>query len=72
MSDTVEQMKTRLSAKYLGKEGIHAIGTRSGGVVTVYHSGPHSPELDEMRERIQDEAAPYLVQLVQEDPPGGA
>ena len=72
MDETLDQLKGRLSLKYLGKVGIHAIGIRAGSVISVYYSGSHSEERSMVFEQLQRDAAQVPVLLFDESPPEAA
>jgi hypothetical protein len=72
MTEAIHGTKARLSSKYLGVAGIHAIGSRPGNIVSVYYSGPHSEGRDKVFRQIEAEANPFSVVFVQEDPPSAA
>lgn len=70
MADPIDDVKARLSERYLGKSGVHGIGiNRSQNVLRVYvHTEPGS-DVEALRRRIVDDAKPYKVVVVEEDRP---
>ena len=71
MDDRLTETKRRLSARYLGREGIHAFGLRrSEGAVAVYVDlGSDSVEQERLLLEIEREAAPFPVRLLREGRP---
>lgn len=65
----LEITKKRVSEKYLGKAGIHAIGCRSPGIVTVYHSGPYLEEWHKTIEEIRQEVGSFQLEIYEEQAP---
>jgi hypothetical protein len=72
VSESIDQVKARLSAKYLGKAGIHAIGIQPGSVLSVYHSGSRPEDLNNVFAQIEREAIPFSVRFFKEPPPRAA
>jgi len=72
MAESLEQVKARLSSKYLGKHGIHAIGMRrSEAAICVYLSSHLPAQRDWLRE-LEQQAAPFQVRVIVEPPPRAA
>jgi hypothetical protein len=66
---TLDDVKTRLRAKYIGRAGIHGFGIRrSRNAVCVYLSKMDDEQRAVLRE-IEREAAPYSVLAIEESPP---
>lgn len=59
-----------VSRKYLGKAGIHAIGCRSSlNALCVYLAPGSAHEHREILRALEEEAAPFKVLVVEEEPP---
>ena len=70
MGKSLEQVKTDLSDEYLGKKGIHGIGYRlSKNAIVVYIEKTDSENRSELHEQLKNEAAPFQVILIEEEPP---
>ena len=58
MSESLDDVKTRLSTRYLGRDGIHAIGLRRPtNQIVVYVSPPANAQ--ELLERMRDDSGGY-------------
>ena len=69
-TESLEQVKTRLRAKYLGRAGIHGFGIqRSQNAVAVYFHEPSSEEQSAVLAELKRDATPCRVVLVREAPP---
>lgn len=70
MSDPLLETKRRLSARYLGREGIHGFGVRrSEGAVCVYLEPRSGGEQEALLREIEREAAPVRLVAVREERP---
>lgn len=70
MSESLEEVKRRLRDKYLGKEGIHGLGIRrSQNALCVYAKLNSSREQNKLLQELKNEAAPYQVMVIDEEPP---
>lgn len=63
MAETLDSVRERISDRYLGKAGIHAVGVhRSANALTVYiESGAESEDAQQTLESLRKDAAPYTV-----------
>jgi len=62
VSESLDEIKKRVAAKFLGKSGIHSIGiSRAENSVRVYLEPESDNEVEEVLEQIRAEAAPYKV-----------
>ena len=63
MAETLEAVKDRISERYLGSSGIHAVGLRrSANAITVYFTPTADPaELRLTLDNLRKEASPYKV-----------
>lgn len=66
MPETLESVKDRISKRYLGKAGIHAVGVRrSANAITVYVESISDAQQAETREQtlesLRKDASPYAV-----------
>lgn len=62
MAETLEAVKDRISERYLGKSGIHAVGLRrSANAITVYIKPTSDPTQQRTLESLRQEASPYQV-----------
>lgn len=70
MARSLDDVKDRVSEKYLGRAGIHGVGIRrSQETLMVYlHSGDPGEQARVLRE-IEAEAAPYPVVALTEEGP---
>jgi len=70
MERTLDAAKAAVSARYVGRAGIHGIGIRRAqNALTVYL---HAADLDEQAEvlrQIESDAAPYRVMTIVEEQP---
>lgn len=70
MGKSLNEVKRQLSRKYLGKSGIHGIGTRPAEqAISVYLKPCPANEREELREELEKEAAPFKVILIEDQPP---
>jgi hypothetical protein len=66
----IEDIKRKLSERYLGKGGVHAIGfSRSKNTLRLYVHGDAGANRNELMEKVAKEAAPYKVEVIEEDRP---
>jgi hypothetical protein len=72
MPETLEAVKDRISDRYLGKSGIHAIGLRrSANAITVYLKISRDPSQRSTLDSLRKEASPYVV-IAKEAPDAGS
>jgi hypothetical protein len=70
MEESLEEVKNRLSAKYIGKLGIHGFGVDyEQNAVRIHHSPGLTQEITELLTQIEREAAPYRVVVFTEEAP---
>jgi len=70
MSESLDEVKQRITRKYLGKAGIHGIGIRrSQNALNVYADADSSLDQQQLLKEIEREAAPYKVIVTQEERP---
>ncbi len=70
MTKSLEEVKEHLSAKYLGRAGIHSVGiSRIEGTVRVYVQPEADDELEQILEEIERDAAPYKIVSIKSDRP---
>lgn len=69
MSKTLEETKAVVRTKYLGRAGIHGVGIRRATNALCLYVHQESPEQKALVDRIREEAAPYGVVTVDEEPP---
>jgi hypothetical protein len=70
MAETLDQVKDRVSRKYLGKEGIHGVGLRrSSGAITIYFSPSQAESQQDLLDTITQEVRPFKVLVVQSKRP---
>lgn len=70
MSESIDEVKKRITHKYLGKAGIHGVGIRrSHNAICVYIDGNSSPEQEMLLEELEKEAAPFKVLTIKEERP---
>lgn len=64
---TLEDVKSLVSRKYLGKAGIHGVGMRrSKSAVTVFVDLEDRPDRQEVLSLIKDEIKPFKLLVVEE------
>jgi hypothetical protein len=69
MAETLEQVKDRVSKKYLGKAGIHSVGLRrSQGTITVYYAPSAEGSQSQILEELSKEAHPFKVLVLETEP----
>ena len=65
--DSIRAIKRRLRAKYLGREGIHALGVyRAHNALRVY---AHSPLSLALLQELRADADPFAIETVTEQAP---
>ena len=70
MTDSLQDAKRKVRARYLGKHGIHGVGVReTEGAICVYLHHPEGPEQVETLKAIELELAPIKVIKVIEPAP---
>jgi hypothetical protein len=73
MQSELEELKSRVSQKYLGKGGIHGVSVRrSSGTLCVYMSPGSGEQHQELLQNLKADAAPFKVQFIEEEPPRAA
>lgn len=70
MARTLDDVKSSVSGKYLGRAGIHGVGVRraQGALMVYVHSSDPGEQARVIRE-IEAEAAPFAVVVVNEEGP---
>lgn len=69
----LEELKSRVSRKYLGKAGIHGLSVRpSSNTLCVYMSRGSGKQHQELLQNLKADAAPLHVLLFEEEPPKAA
>ncbi|MBI3654257.1 MAG: hypothetical protein HY231_24785 [Acidobacteria bacterium] len=69
MAHTLDEVKIRLSRKYLGQFGVHGIGiSRSQNAIKLYVDAADDLEASKLK-AIQADAAPYPIIIVKEERP---
>lgn len=69
----LDELKSRVSRKYLGKGGIHGVSIRrSSDTLCVYVSPGSGKQHEELLQNLKAEAAPFEVQFIEEEPPKAA
>lgn len=64
---TLEDVKSLVSQKYLGKVGIHGVGIRrSKSAVALYVDPEERPDRQEVLSRIEDEVKPFKLLVFEE------
>jgi hypothetical protein len=67
LKSTLEDAKSLVSEKYLGKAGIHGVGVRrSKAAVAVYVDPEDRPDRQEVLNLIEDEIKPFKLLVVEE------
>ena len=62
MADTLDAVRERISQKYLGKAGIHAVGLRrSSNAITVYLQPMPDQTQEQTLESLRQDASPFAV-----------
>jgi hypothetical protein len=70
MGKSLDELKGRLSSKYLGKAGIHGIGiSRTHNAIRVYLQSGEGDEQENILKEIEKEAAPFKVLPVKSERP---
>jgi hypothetical protein len=73
MGVDLEELKSRVSRKYLGKAGIHGVSVRSSSnALCVYMSPGSGEQHKELLQDLKAEAAPFEVLFFEEEPPKAA
>jgi hypothetical protein len=67
LSESLEEVKNRLSRSYLGRAGIHGFGLhRAAKSVRVYVDSDCYPLAASVLSELEDQALPYLIEVVPE------
>ena len=65
---SLSDIKRKLSAKFLGKAGIHSLGiSLVENAVRIYVDSEHEDALKDVLSEIEQEAAPYKVLVIRSD-----
>ena len=65
MENSLEIIKRRITAKYLGTAGIHGVGiNQEKKTVKIYYDLQLSDETSEVFTKIEEEAQPYTVEKI--------
>lgn len=73
MGADLEELKSRVSRKYLGKAGIHGVSVRpSSNALCVYMSPGSGEEHQQLLQNLKADAAPFHVLFFEEEPPKAA
>lgn len=68
--ESLDEVKARLSKRFLGKGGVHGLGVkRSENAVCVYLNPDCGDEGERVLAQIEKEALPFKVVAVKEEPP---
>ena len=66
--NTLEELKSLVSEKYLGKAGIHGVGIRrSKEAVTIYVHPEDSLDQKDLLDQIEKEIEPFNLLVVEEE-----
>ena len=69
MADSLNQVKDRVKRHYLGRAGVHAIGvSRSQNAIRVYIDPDDTPETASVLAELREEASPFSLIIVREEP----
>jgi hypothetical protein len=67
VNSTLEEVKSLISQRYLGKAGIHGVGMRrSKSAVTLYVDPEDRPDRREVLRLIENEIKPFNLLVVEE------
>lgn len=70
MCDLLNEVRRRIASEYLGKAGIHGVGmSRSRNAIRLYLVPQAGTEQEETLAEIEQEAAPFQVLIVEDEPP---
>jgi len=70
MSESLAEVKARLAQKYMGKCGVHGVGmSRSHQAIKLYVGPDSEIESSGAILEVQQEALPWRVIVVREEPP---
>ena len=62
MAETLDSVRERISERYLGKAGIHAVGVRrSANALTIYVDSVDDDQQAETLASLRKDASPYAV-----------
>lgn len=68
--ESIDDIKRRLSLKYIGKFGVHGIGvSRSQNIIKVYVDQDSEIESHDILSTVEKEASPCRVLVIREDRP---
>ncbi len=69
-TESLDEVRKRISRKYLGKAGIHGVGIRrKQQAICLYLSITADSRQKELLEKIQRETTPYKVLQIEEEQP---
>lgn len=70
MAESLDEVRKRVSRKYLGKAGIHGVGIRRAqNALCIYIERAADPEQQKLWEEIAQEVMPYSVVKVEAERP---
>jgi hypothetical protein len=70
MKETIEQVKKRVSRKYLEMPEVHGVGIlRPQNAITLYVHFSNGGATEQLLKRAHQDAEPYEVVLTQDEPP---
>jgi hypothetical protein len=70
VAESIEDVKQRLSGRYLGKEGVHAIGfSRAQNTLRLYVHAEPGADWGALQRKAAKDAAPYKVVVIEEERP---
>jgi hypothetical protein len=70
VAEPIEDVKRKLSERYLGKGGVHAIGlSRSENTLRLYVHAESGADWKKLLEKVTKEVAPYKVVVIEEERP---
>ena len=70
MTDPIEDVKRKLSERYLGKGGVHAIGlSRSQNTLRLYVHPDPGTNREALVAEVTKDAGPYKLVVIEEDQP---
>jgi len=73
VANDLEQVKSVLGRRYLGKAGIHAMGIRpASNAISVYMAPGSGERYKQLLENLKKDAEPFEVLFTEEEPPQAA
>lgn len=71
--DDLEEVKSVLGRRYLGKAGIHGMGIRpASNAISVYMAPGSGERYKQLLENLRKDAEPFEVVFTEEEPPKSA